>query len=46
MHLFKYTNIQEDFVNGSVGSRMAEIVDEVNQSRVKVKLRTAYRLNC
>lgn len=32
MHIFKYTNIKEDFVNGSVGSRMAEIVDETKQT--------------
>lgn len=43
-HIFKYTNIKEDFTNGSVGSRMAEIVDEIKQSWVQLK--TAYRLNC
>lgn len=43
MHIFKYTTIKEYFVNGSVGSRMAEIVDEMKQSWVQ--LRTAYRLN-
>lgn len=32
MHIFKYTNIKEDFVNGNVGSRMAEIADEIKQS--------------
>lgn len=31
-HIFKYTNIKEDFASGSVGSRMAKIVDEMKQS--------------
>lgn len=31
-HIFKYRNIKEDFASGSVGSRMAKIVDEMEQS--------------